>query len=126
MKKEHLVNFINEGKKFGIQLSNVESDIVGWLAVGKAFVNQRLLDLHADEQDSKEYKLQKLIMEKPFYIRVAELPRNVYDGDSFPSNEDYRRNDVYRFYNIYEVEEFLQTLGYELTDLKWYREIEHD
>jgi hypothetical protein len=126
MIKAHLIDFINKGKKFGIQLSNADSDFVGWVSVEMALVNQRIFDLLADEPDSKEYKVQKLNLEKPFCLRVAELPRDIHEGDSYPLNEHYRRNDVYRFYNIYEVEDFLQTFGYELTDLKWYVDIDHD
>lgn len=126
MEKEHLLRFINEGKMFGIQLNDEESDHVGWIGVTKKSVNQRVFDLHANEPDSPIYKEEKLNMEKPYWVRVAELPRDVHEGDSYPLNEHYRRNDVYRFYNIYEVEEFLQTLGFKLSDLKWFREIDHD
>jgi hypothetical protein len=126
MKKEHLVKFINEGKKFGIQLSPADSNYMGWIAVAKYSINQRVFDVLANDPDSPVFKKEKLKMEKPFWARVIELRRDVYESNSDPLDEHYRRNDFYTFYNIYEVEEFLQTLGYEITDLKWLADIEHN
>lgn len=126
MNKEHLLKFINEGKKFGIQLSDAESDYVGWICVTKKSFNQRVFDLHANEPDSMPYKEEKINMERPYWARVAELRRDIHEGDEYPLNEHYRRNEVFRFHNIYEVEDFLKTFGYELSDLKWFVDIDHD
>jgi hypothetical protein len=118
MKKEHAVQFINKGKMLGAQL-DAGADHIGWVNVRKLFVNQRLLDIHANDTDSPVYKAEKLTWEKPYCIHIQELRRDVYEGDVWPKNDDYRRNDNYRFYNLYEVEEFLQSLGIGFTDLKW-------
>jgi hypothetical protein len=118
MKKEHAVEFINRGKLLGAQL-DAGDDYIGWFTVTKLFVNQRLLDLHANDPDSPVYKAEKLTLEKPYWIHVQELRSEVYESDIYPTNEDYRRNDNYRFYNLYEVEGFLQLLGKDFTDLKW-------
>jgi hypothetical protein len=73
----------------------------------------------ADEPESREYKAQKLTWEKPYCIRIAELRKDIHEGDTWPLNEHYRCNDIYRFYNLFEVEEFLQSFGKDITDLKW-------
>jgi hypothetical protein len=124
MKKEHAVDFINRGKMPGAQL-DAGPDYIGWINVKKLFVNQRLFDLHADDYDSPIYKAEKLTWEKPYRTHVQELRRDVYESDVYSANEDYRRNDVYRFYNLYEVEEFLQGFGKEFTDLKWPQDYTH-
>jgi hypothetical protein len=124
MKKEHAVDFINRGKMLGTQL-DAGPNYIGWINVKKLFVNQRVFDLLADDYDSPIYKVEKLTWEKPYWIHVQELRRNVYESDVYPANEDYRRNDVYRFYNLYEVEEFLQSFGKEFTDLKWPQDYTH-
>ena len=126
MKKEHLIDFLNKGKLFGVQFNSADSNYIGWIEVTKNFANQRILDLFADEPNSLEYKTHKLNLEKPFYVRVAELLSDVYERKSDPLDKHYKRNDVYRFYNIYEVEEFLQIFEKELTDLMWYADFKHD
>ena len=63
MKKEHLVKFINEGKMFGIQLSPADSKVMGWIAVAKYSINQRVFDVLANDPDSPVYKKEKIKME---------------------------------------------------------------
>ncbi|OQP53624.1 hypothetical protein [Niastella populi] len=118
MKKEHAIQFINKGKLLGAQLDS-GPDYIGWLSVTKQTANQRLLDLYVNDPHSPEFRKEKLIWEKPYCIHVQELRRDVYESDIWPTNEDYRRNDIYRLYNLYEVEEVLHRFGKEFNDLKW-------
>jgi hypothetical protein len=118
MKKEDAILFINSGKILGAQLDS-GPDYIGWLSVTKQFANQRLLDIYVNEPHSPVYMKEELIREKPYLIHVQELRRTVFESDVWPTNEDYRRNDIFRLYNLYEVEEILQSLGKEFTDLKW-------
>jgi len=125
IEKEHVIEFLNKGKMFGIQLSPSDPKYIGWIAMAKYAIKQRVFDVLANEPDSPVYKKEKLKKEKPFWVRVAELRRDVYENDSDPLDKDYKRNDLYTFSNINEVEELLRTLGYNLTDLKWLTDIEH-
>lgn len=124
MKKEDAIQFINRGKILGDQLHS-GPDYIGWLTITKQFANQRLLDLYVNEPHSPVYIKEKLIRDKPYLILVQELRRTVYESDRWPANEDYRRNDIYRLYNLYEAEEVLQSFGKEFTDLKWPSDYTH-
>jgi hypothetical protein len=59
------------------------------------------------------------IKREPYRVNVAQVTREVFDGDKFPGNEDYLLNVTYPFGSLDDVEKFLKDLGYDLADIKW-------
>jgi hypothetical protein len=123
---EHIHMHLNKGKVLGIQYEPPDARYVGWISIEKQAYNPKILQLYSNEPDSYHFKEQKKIEEKPYLARICEISRTALEGENHPRSEDYKRNDVYRFHNLFDIEEFLQPLGYSFSDLKWYSDILHD
>jgi hypothetical protein len=60
----------------------------------------------------------------PYKIWIAELSKRIVDGDNFPGNEDYIKNENYSFNSLSEVEGFLKSNKASLAEFKWSSEVD--
>ena len=88
-------------------------------AISKQQPNDRYLSLLASGEEPHFVKEQELIRQKPYQLNVVELAIEAYENDRYEINEDYRVNDLYSFFDLDEVEVFLQRFGCTLTNIKW-------
>jgi hypothetical protein len=125
MTKERLEFYLNrQNSVFGF---NTESDnkIVGWIKLykiipisGSSF--ERFNAIAEPELIEEQIKINR----EPYRVNIAEVTRDVFDGDKFPGNEDYLLNETYSFSSLDDVESFLKELGYELANIKWGADID--
>jgi hypothetical protein len=65
-----------------------------------------------------------LIIKSSYHLWIAAIKRGVFEGDQFPSNENYLVNDSLRFKSLEEVRDFLSQMNLILSDIKWAADLE--
>lgn len=124
MTKEQIVQYIEAGKVLGVQLELKDDKLIGWISVEKLSFNEKLFVLQ--DEDSHIYKEQIRIKQTPYFVRLAIISKEILDGDDYPLNEDYSKNEKHFFISIAEVENYIDSIGLMLENLKWYSDIIHD
>jgi hypothetical protein len=120
MTKERLEFYLRREKSvFGFNTEN-DDKIVGWIKLykrsplsGPSFAKFR--EVAEPEMVEEQMKITR----EPYRVNIAQVTREVFDGDKFPGNEDYLLNATYSFGTLDDVERFLKDLGYDLSNIKW-------
>ena len=120
MTKERLEFYLNRKKSvFGFNTEN-DDKIVGWVKLFKRPPMSGLSFARFKEiAEPKMVEEQMKIKSEPYRVNIAQVTREIFDGDKFPDNEDYLLNVTYSFSTLDDVERFLKELGYDLADIKW-------
>ena len=126
MERNQLEFYLNRGNSFGFELTSEDNNYISWVSLDKNKVDQRKLEVFTEEEMSALYEEQRLNEKQPYVLRIAELKKEVYDSDRYTQNDDYKRNDIYRFSSLEEVSYFLSSYNLDLKDIRWYSEIKAD
>lgn len=122
MEKERLEFYLNRDNSFGFNTKN-DNDTIAWVILSKRFPMVRFFERFTEEDDPYVFKEQTRIRDNPYNVWIAELKKDIYDGDRFPVSEDYLLNESYSFPSLDEAENFLLSLGLRLSEIKWSSEI---
>src|SRR6202012_929107 len=112
MTKEQLEFYLNRKNVFGYNTEN-DVKIVGWIKLSKRFLIPRFFDRFEESDNPRAYQEQLKIQREPYSVNIAQITRELFDGDKFPGNEDYLLNTTYTFSTLDDVESFLKELGYD-------------
>jgi hypothetical protein len=123
MTKDQLDFYLSRKNTFGYNTRN-DDQRVGWILLSKRFTKPRFFELVSETEDPRGYWMQRRIEAQPYWIRMAEVSRAVFDSDDFPENEDYLLNVSYSFRTLDDVERFLKELGYDLAEIKWRADVD--
>ena len=118
MTKYQLEFYLNRENVFGFNTEN-DDKIVGWIKLFKVFPIHGFFERLVDITDSEIFQKQLKIKNEPYRVNIAQMSREIFDGDRFPGNENYLLNVTYFFSTLNDVEVFLKELGYDLSNLKW-------
>jgi hypothetical protein len=119
MTKERLEFYLNRQKSvFGFNTEN-DDKIVGWIQLFKRFPTEGFFEKFAKIASPETLEEQMKIKREPYRVNIAQVTREVFDGDKFPGNEDYLLNVTYSFSTLDDVERFIKELGYDLANIKW-------
>jgi hypothetical protein len=118
MTKEQLEFYLNRKNVFGYNTEKNDK-VIGWIKVYKLFpisgFFERFIDIAEPETVEKQMKIKR----EPYCVNIAQVTRESFDSDRYPSDEDYLLNVSYFFSTLDDVEKFLQELGYNLSEIKW-------
>lgn len=123
VRREDLQRWLERGNEFGFVKETGTPDYIGWVLLRQRKPNQRALELMEPDEENVYLQEQKLLETRPYFVRVVELKRAVYESDRYETNEDFRVNEGYYFATLEEAEGFLRSYGYSLDTLKWASEI---
>jgi hypothetical protein len=118
MDKKRLEFYLNRKNTFGYNTEDNEK-IVGWILLRKRIPNTRFFEIVEEVDDPIGYRKQMKIKREPYSVWIAQVTRETFESDRFPSNEDYLLNVSYTFSNLDDVEGFLREMGYDLANIKW-------
>ena len=107
MLKDYLFRYLNYGKTFGVELETNDENYLGYVTITKMLVKTKVFELFKNEPDSPVLKEQILNKEKPFVVRICEFRADLLERNSYGTNEDYQRNEIFRFADLLEVGSFL-------------------
>jgi len=118
MTKEQLEFYLNRNNTFGYNTRNDDQQ-VGWILLFKRFTKPKFFDLVSEEEDPRGYRLQRRIEQEPYWVRIEEVTRAVFESDRYAQEEDYLMKAYYSFRTLDDVELFLKELGHNLAEIKW-------
>ena len=123
MNKERLEFYLNRKNIFGYN-TKTDSDNIAWVILSKRSPLVNFFERFSEKDFPVQYKEQMKIKKEPYKIWIAELKRSVYEGDRFPINEDYLINETYNFSTLEDADNFLESLGLTISEIKWSCDIE--
>ena len=123
MKREDLEYFLKKGYELGFVKQTDDPQFLGWILLRRMKPNNRYLELLQAGEESEYVATQESYRRSPFQVLVQELDRDVHESDRYETNEDYRVNERHYFSSLDEVEEFVNSFGHTLENIKWLKEI---
>jgi hypothetical protein len=128
MDEDVIKNYLEAGHQLGIRISldDYDYDYLGWILVSKLASNPRVLELleGEDEEEFPVLKEERRRAVTPFLIRDIELKRSVHESGDYETEADFRKKDMVWCSSLTEINDFLKTKGYRLTDLEDSRTID--
>lgn len=88
MTKEQLEFYLERKNPFGFNTEN-DDKIVGWITLSKLSPIQGFFEKFSEIADPHTFEQQIKIKRQPYCLIIAQVTRNIFDGDKFPGNEDY-------------------------------------
>jgi len=124
MKREDLERYLERGDSLGFKIDTGTDEYLGLILLRKAKLHDRYLSLLSPDEEPEFVSEQESIRQNPYRVLIQELKREVHESDRNESAEDYRLNELHCFTNLDEVEEFVESYGQTLDNIKWRIEID--
>lgn len=123
MEKDSLEYYLERGNSFGLNLASATNS-VSWLLLSKRKPVSGFFERFNETDTGEIFSEQKKVRDEPYQIWVAEISKEIFDGDDFPKSEDYISNKSFSFSSLDKVETFLYSMKLSFFDLKWSAEVD--
>jgi hypothetical protein len=126
MEKDILEFNLNKGMVFGLEHPNA-NDKVGWIILKKTKVANNFFNKFSfnTEIDKNIINEQEQNRSSPYIVIIQEVSKDIFAKGEIRSNGDYLLNESYRFKSIDDVEIFLNSLSYDLLNIKWLSDLRY-
>ena len=124
MEREDLERYLERGYSLRFKKETSTDEYLGCILLSKQKPHDRYLSLLTPGEEPEFVAKQEMIRQMPYQVLVQELKREAHESDKYETNEDFRANECYRFADLDEVEEFVQSYGHRLENIKWRVEID--
>ncbi len=123
MKRADIERYLDRGDTLGFVKETGNKELLGWIVIYKLKPNERILGLLEEGEMPEIVTEQESWRAKPYFVKVIEMSREIYESEAYETYEDLKVNDIYHFLCLDDVDAFLQTLGNRLENIKWPIEI---